>query len=296
MNTAAAIAPKNEIDTDVVSDETAQLIKTIGIPPCPAVLVEFTAETRKDEPDVRRLSHLINKDVALAAAVLKTVNSPFYGLAKKARTVQDALILLGLRQAGRLVSGLMLRQAFASSQSPAMAEFWDSSAKIALVSGYLARELGAAKLDEAHTFALFRDCGIPVLLIRYPEYEQLLAMTRSENERRRTEIERSRYGFDHAAVGATLAQSWHLPPETWQAIKAHNTYDLPAFAQEPNAARFTPLIALALLAERLHRINRGTFVADAWATEDAFIERALGSTDDRLEPLGNDIERLLQRD
>jgi HD-like signal output (HDOD) protein len=295
MDTAVAITPQSATDTDVVSDDAAQLIKNIGIPPCPAVLVEFMAETRKDEPDFRRLSHLINKDVALAAAVLKTVNSPFYGLGKQARTVQEALTLLGLRQAARLVADLMLRQAFASSQLPAMHEFWDSSAKIALVTGYLARELGSAKLDEAHTFALFRDCGVAILLIRYPEYAELLATTRNDNERQRSEIERSRYGFDHASVGATLAQSWHLPAEAWQAIAAHNTYAQPMFAQQPNSARFAPLIALALLAEQLHRTNCGTFDSAAWTTEQAFIEQILGPLQDRLEPLGNDIARLLQK-
>jgi HD-like signal output (HDOD) protein len=293
MNSAVAIAATNEVDTYVVSDEAAQLIKDIGIPPCPAVLLDFLAETRKEEPDLRRLSHLINKDVALSAAVLKTINSPFYGLAKKASTVHEALTVLGLRQAGQLVSGLMLRQAFATSKSPAMGEFWDSSSKIALVTGYLARELGVSKLDEAHTFALFRDCGMPVLLIRFPEYEQLLAMTRTENERRRTEIERSRYGFDHASVGATLAQSWHLPPDMWLAIKAHNTYDEAAFAQDPNRDRFAPRIALALLAEQLYRMGRHRYDAEAWAAEEAFIEQELGPVKDRLEPLGNDIARLV---
>ena len=225
----------SEASTDVVSPATAELIKEIGIPPCPAVLAEFMAEANREEPDFRRLSHLINKDVALAASVLKTINSPFYGLTRKARTVQDALALLGLRETSRLIAGLLLRQAFASSQSPAMYEFWDSSSRIAMIAAYLARELDVARLDEAHTFALFRDCGVPVLLTRYPEYENLLALTRCENERRRSEIERSRYGFDHALVSATLAQTWHLPADMWQAIRIHHTYDGPEFGQQPNS-------------------------------------------------------------
>jgi len=83
--------------------------------------------------------------------------------------VQDALALLGLRETSRLIAGLLLRRAFASSESPAMYEFWDASARIAMIAAYLARELAVARLDEAHTFALFRDCGVPVLLARYPE-------------------------------------------------------------------------------------------------------------------------------
>ena len=88
MDTAVATVSECAIETDEVSTEAAQLIKEIGIPPCPKVLVDFMAEAGKDEPDFLRLSHLINKDVALAASVLKTVNSPYYGLPRKARTAR----------------------------------------------------------------------------------------------------------------------------------------------------------------------------------------------------------------
>lgn len=281
--------------TDIVSPGAAELIKEIGIPPCPVVLAEFMAESNRDEPDFRRLSHLINKDVALAASVLKTINSPFYGLSKKARTVQDALALLGLRETSRIIAGLLLRRAFASSQSPAMYEFWDASSRVALIAAYLARELDVIRLDEAHTFALFRDCGVPVLLTRYPEYESLLASTRCENERRRTGLEHARYGFDHALVSATLAQTWHLPIDMWQSIRVHTLYDRPEFRSDRNWARAAPLIAVALLAEQLHRIHRGTYDSAVWETEEAFITEIIGPMSDRLEPLANDIASLLDQ-
>ena len=208
--------------------------------------------------------------------------------------MHDALTLLGLRQTSRLIAGLLLRKAFASSKSPAMFEYWDSSAKIALVSGYLAREFEAANLEEAHTFALFRDCGVPALLTRYPEYEQMLMQTRKENERRRCEMERAEFGFDHALVGATLAQSWHLSGETWHAIRIHTSYAEPGFCHGPHA-RYAKLIALALLAERLQRAHRDTFAAEAWTDEDAFIAQVLGPTEERLQPLAADIKRILQQ-
>lgn len=292
MDTAAI--PLSGTDTRPVSPAAEQLIKEIGIPPCPAVLAGFMAESHRDEPDFRRLSHLINKDVALAASVLKTINSPLFGSVRKARTVQDALALLGLRETSRVIAGLLLRRAFASSQSPAMYEFWDTSARTAMIAAYLARELGVARLDEAHTFALFRDSGIPVLLVRFAEYEDLLTLTRNENERRRNAIEQARYGFDHAQVSATLAQSWHLPPDLCHAIRIHATYDEPAFALCVRREAGL-LIALALLAEQLHRIHRGTYDSSVWVAEETFIADMLGPVHERLEPLAADIGRILEQ-
>lgn len=295
MHAAEAIQPHSPTFTSLSSPTAEQLVKEIGIPPCPAVLVEFMAESGKDDPDLRRLSHLVNRDGALAASVLKTVNSPLYGLSRKARTVQDALALLGLREAGRLIAGFLLRQAFASSTSPAMYEYWDASAHIALVAAYLARELGVARLDEAHTFALFRDCGMPVLLARYPDYEKLLNATRGGNERQRIETERLDYGYDHALVGATLAQTWHLPTEIWHAIRIHPTYGEPGFPKQQCAEPSVAWIALALLAEQLYRIHRGQYDADAWTAEEEFVAAVLGPVAERLEPLANDIAALMEQ-
>jgi HD-like signal output (HDOD) protein len=260
------------------------------------VLAEFMAESNRDEPDMRRLSHLVNKDVALAASVLKTVNSPLYGLARKARTVQDALTLLGLQEASRLIAGFLLRQAFASLNSPAMYEYWDASSHIALVAAYLAREFDAARRDEAHTFALFRDCGVPAMLARYPEYEGMLAENRSASDRHRVASERLAFGYDHALVGATLAQTWHLPAEMWHAIRIHASYCEPGFLADERGKSAAPWVALGLLAEQLHRIHRGCYEPDAWAAEDEFIAAVLGPVGERLEPLANDIAMLMEQD
>ena len=290
---AAMPAPDTDTDTVVATHSADALIKEIGIPPCPAVLVDFLAEARRDEPDFRRLSHLVNRDTALAASILKTINSPFYGLSKKAKTVQEALALLGLRETTRLISGLLLRRAFASCDTPAMQVYWEVSARVAMVSAYLARELHVAPLDEAHTFGLFRDCGIPVLLIRYPDYEQLMAETRGENEHRRSEMERTRYGFDHALVGATLAQSWHLPSEMWQAIRMHNSYDRTDDNAPSIPKRFATLMALGLLADRLVMTHRNMYDAQQWSAEERFVTDTLGVMEDRLTPLAGDIAKIL---
>ena len=293
MDATAALAFEQTTDPHVVSEDTVQLVNEVHIPPCPAVLIDFMAEMHKDDPDFRRLGHLIHTDPGLAASVMKTVNSPVYGTVKKARSVQDGLALLGLRPASMLVAGLMLRQAFTPSTSASMHEFWDSSARIAMISGYLAPKFEAGTREEAHTFALFRDCGIPILLNRYPDYEQLLTETRYENEFRRPEIERARYGFDHAVLGATLAQTWHLSNEMCQAIRFHNCCVETEYRDGAITDSCTRLICVALLAEQLYRIYRGTYDAEAWSAEDAMIAEVLGPVQDRLEPLGDEVARIL---
>ena len=64
--------------------EAERIVKQIGIPPCPAILTQLLQEMRADEPDFKQIGKLIAGDVGLAAALLKLVNSPFYGLATPA--------------------------------------------------------------------------------------------------------------------------------------------------------------------------------------------------------------------
>ena len=74
-------------DLEVLDREAEQIVKDIGIPPCPAILTKLMQEMREDEPDFKRIGKLIGGDVSLGAAMLKTVNSPFYGLNRKATSV-----------------------------------------------------------------------------------------------------------------------------------------------------------------------------------------------------------------
>ena len=99
-------------DFATLDREAEQIVKQLGIPPCPAVLTVFLREMRQDDPDLPKIGKLIGGDVSLAAAMIKTVNSPFYGLDNKATSVPQALALLGRRTVGNLVTGLLLRQAF----------------------------------------------------------------------------------------------------------------------------------------------------------------------------------------
>ena len=108
-------------------------------------------EIRAEEPDFLKISKLIGGDASLAAAMLHTVNSPFYGLRSKATSVQQAISLLGLRNVAQLVTGSLLRNAFPDCDSEWMEEYWESSSTIAQVSAVLAGKFKGFNRDEAYT-------------------------------------------------------------------------------------------------------------------------------------------------
>lgn len=257
----------------------------VGIPPCPAILTRFMDEAGKDEPDFNRLAAIIGSDVGISAGLIKTANSPYFGMRQRVRSVNEALTVLGLKASSRAVAGIILRNSFPNV--PNLERFWDASARIARLSGWLAQQLRIRGLmaEDAYTYGLFRDCGIPVLLRRFPGYEKVLAAANADATRSFTAVEDAGIPTNHAMVGCILAQSWWLPEEICLAIR--NQHDLTALESAgsdlPMLSR--RLIATAQLAEHIVQRQLGLSLTQEWQKLGAACLQILDIGEDRLEEL-----------
>lgn len=231
----------------------AQSLAGIEIPPRPVILDQIMGEMQSEDPNYRRLAALITSDIGLSAWMIKTANAPVFGYRTKARTVRDALTMLGLLMVLRTVAGFSLRQSL--PEPAALSGFWDAAARIAHLSAWLVRELGVVhgvRPQEAYTYGLFRDCGIPVLMRVTPDYAAVLDAARRETVAPFTQVESDRISLNHALVGASLGRSWYLPEEHCDAILHH--HDAPFIRSEPasdRAAATSRLIAIGHLADHL---------------------------------------------
>lgn len=277
-----AITNQKDLDTRMRIE-----IKDIGIPPRPQILVAIEQEMRKDEPDFIRMSDLISSDVALAAGLIKTANSPFFGFSKRVRTVKEALVVLGLRTVTRSIAGLALQKIF--PHTPSLERFWDASAKTALVAAWLAGKFrlpASVRPSDAYTFALFRDCGIPVLLIPFPEYTKVLQQANASSDREFTEIEDECLGVNHADVGAGLAEGWLLPPEMCEAISHHHSVThMIGEASDALTTSARIMIALAQTAEYLLGASSGLNQTCEWGKLGSACLSTLGISEDELADL-----------
>ena len=275
-----------------LDNEVERLVKQLEIPPCPAILTRIVREMHSDDPNLNQVSQWVAADVGLAAAMMKTVNSPLYGLRNKATSVQQALILLGLRNVAQLITGLLLRQAFPVAHSAAMERFWTTSAGHAAVCSYLARELKICDHNQAYTFGLFRDAGMPAMLNKKKaSYEDILDGTAFNGTAPITAIENERYGLTHAQVGAYFGTSWHLDESVWKAILLHHDYD-----KWPGRARELAVrtAALGLLSEEIfERHDRNRSCAE-WHLGGATVLAVLHIDEDRVEDLRVDVSQALE--
>lgn len=208
------------------SKAAEQVLNGIHLPPCPASLLAAMKEARSPDADMGRIVRLIGQDVGLSAPMLKLANSPYFGLRNKASSVQQAVAVLGLRNTVNLLSNVALR-ANVMPKLAGMDEFWDRSSMTALAASRIAAQVPGTSCDDAYTVGLFHDCGIPVLMQKYPDYlKNIDEISRISGNI--CETENTCYSTTHAVVGNLLARNWLLPPNMCRAILRH--HDLTVFA------------------------------------------------------------------
>ncbi len=230
--------------TQIESQVAENILKSIRIPPCPEIVVALMDEARREDVDFARLVKLISGDVGLAASMLKTANSPFFALRNKVSSVQQAVSVLGLKNLMQIVRGSALQNAL-GGEKVLMEGFWDRSSFTAVVASHMASNVDGVSREEAYTYGLFHDCGIPILMSKFPDYKDTLAASNRSAELIIV-IEDRHYATNHAIVGNMLARNWSLPDYISQAILVH--HDDGIFAKDSELA--TPLVC-ALVAIQL---------------------------------------------
>ncbi|WP_426174264.1 HDOD domain-containing protein [Massilia sp. TWR1-2-2] len=264
------------------ADPVDALIKSIRIPPRPSLLADLQRELAAADPSPTAIGRIIASDVGMSGALLKLANSPLYGSTRKAKSIDQAILFLGINQVAALMTGLLARQAI-PSDSAALAAFWDLSTRRAQAMVFLSHRLRIGAPDVAHTFGLFCDTGVALLLNRFPGYAATFEAACLDPQRRVTDIEDERHSTNHAAVGCLLARNWGLSSDVSVAILHHHDYSVIDDAATDDAVR--SLVALALLAERSLQAYQGHAVSLEWEKGGARACAYLGLSDDEITDL-----------
>ena len=275
---------------NAVCDEKTleRMLSGVDIPPCPALLVDIDKELRKDAPDQREVARLISKDVALSGHVMLIANSPAFSTGHKMVSIIQALNVLGTQQVFSLLVSQLLRLAMADPTDEPMDRFWETSAQTARLSAELARRLRCVRPDVAYTFGLFRDCGIPLLMKRFPQTRDVLRAANVAEELSFTDVEDEQLGTNHAVVGYFLARRWHLPSDVTDAILHHHDY-VELGPTRRVSDTISALVAVGVLAEHIIRLHAKGDGELEWAKAAPLacgvLNLSLSSADDLIEDM-----------
>lgn len=279
--------------TELAPKEADKILHGMVIPPRPTLLLRLEELQRSPSPSFTQIAQLISEDLTLSAAVLKAINSPFYALSNKIASVQQALHLLGLRNVGNIVRGFALKQAIDARCAEKMEMFWIQSSRVAHLAEYLARHLHGIVADEAYTFGLFHNCGMPLMLGRFADYQKTINQGETLSRADYIALENQRHKTSHNVVGYLLGRTWYLPEHINLAILNHHHYAIFSQAIDARSQPVANLIALASLAEHIVRAHSGQSEHPEWRQIEVVLLSHLGMLRTEYEDLADEAHTLL---
>jgi HD-like signal output (HDOD) protein len=186
------------------------ILQSVTIPPRPQALLTVAAEAKLPEPNVSVIAKAITSDIAISSAILQVCNSAAFRRTREISSIDQAVMILGLKRIIPLVKAVALKGSMANSKK--LESFWIRSTDIANGCVAVAKQLDKPELaDHAYMLGLFHDAGIPIMFQHFEEYADFLALAEAEGWDSYLDEERERFETGHSTIGAILAQQWKLP-------------------------------------------------------------------------------------
>ncbi len=203
----------------------SMLTKVNDLPALPHVVVRVMELTEDLNATAQDINATLSQDQAMTAKVLKLANSAFYGFPRRIATVTDATIFLGFKTVRSIVLAASVSEMLnkeITGYAMDQGELWRHSQSVAIASRIVAKKVKFPLIDIAYTAALLHDIG-KVILNSYmkEQYVEVLRAVEEDNVPFMI-AEDSVLGFNHANVGARIAEKWNLPAELVEAIAFHH--------------------------------------------------------------------------
>lgn len=186
---------------------------------------------------------MVSTDQAIAARVLRISRSTLYLRRQPPRTLQEAIVTVGLEGLRRILIAASARSAYHASDGVAEA-LWKHALATALAANELARAASGVAGGDDFVAGLLHDVGRLVFHLAAPDGYARLGHFDAE-------LEEELFGASHAAVGACLAEQWGLEDTVVEAIMFHH------------APGMSPLGDRIAMADRIaHEIHFGSVTGE----------------------------------
>jgi len=232
-----------------------RLAKIIDLPTLSVVANNIIQITQSPKSSALEVGRVISQDQALVSRILRIANSTFYGFPGKITTIPHAVVILGFTNIRNLVLTASISKMFSSKGGDGDFDregFWKHSVACGVTSKLIAKRLGLKNLEEVFIWGLLHDIGKLVLDTYFNEEFTRVVCLVKEKEILLRDAEQELLGFDHAAVGANVADRWNLPPALIKVIRFHHN---PTQASE--SMRMVAIVHLADVLCRAIGIGNG---------------------------------------
>lgn len=205
--------------------EDKQLFHNIrNLPTLPFIAVKVMDAVNNPRSSASDLAKIISSDEALAAKVLRLVNSAYYGFPNPITTITHAVAILGFNTLRTLVVGISISGLFSNRPGDLFDRkaLWSHSVATAIGAKALARRVGYPNHEEMFLAGLLHDVGKIILdMYVHDEFIKAVELGKAKNIPLYM-AEREVLGATHAEVGKLIGDQWKLPSVLTEAIRWHH--------------------------------------------------------------------------
>ena len=209
----------NEIAENIATDD-------IVLPSLPEVAHYIQTQFESEGFSLIEVSHLVGKDPALAARMVKAAKTPFYRSIHPVESVRDAVLRMGAKATKSIAFCQLRESAFNARQAvikKCVNDVWQKSIDIAAISCALSRRYSVLTPDRALLGGLLHDIG-SLLLLTYLDEKVTLPDTVDNLDRL--------FDLQSVRIGRMLIKHWDLDMELLEVVEQrHNwqrQHDAPA--------------------------------------------------------------------
>jgi HD-like signal output (HDOD) protein len=223
----------------------------VDLPAMPTTVLRVVKAIEEGDASASQVERIIVGDAAITSKVLKTVNSPYFGMPRQVTSISQAITILGMNQLRNVTLSIGVLNAL-SSTSPRIQAIqrtsWEASFASASCATRIARSrnVSNAIVESILIGGLLHDIGQLFLLTLFNvPYSEVLTRSKRMNHPLH-QVERQVLGTTHAELGASLAERWSFPSDLVSMIRLHDG--------EVADTELTPQVCCVHLSDRL--VNR----------------------------------------
>lgn len=235
------------------SERLQVVVGALGdLPPLPATYSKLSQMSQDPDVSMDSVAAVVERDPSITAAVLRIINSAYFGLPRRVSSVRETVRYLGIVPLRNLVLTVELFEGLAHGRRAQALQ------QEALLRAYAMRELlGRTPLaEQAFIAGVLADVGSLLVLAKLP-LDAMAIDKAVEAGRLPWIVQQERLGCTSAVIGAQLLARWNLPAALVEALALR--HEAPRGSPAPNVTTALSLVSAVEWSLRAPESLRGDF-------------------------------------
>lgn len=191
----------------------------------PHIAIKLTKLISDEKSTMRDFENMIKMDPTLVLRVLRSANSPYYGLRQKVNSISRAVVVIGINNLRNMIVTEGLKEIFKDDNKKnafSRNRLWLHCAAVSICSQMIMERIFGFNGEDAFLCGILHDIGMIVEDQTETDLFTQVCNACDDNSKPITDYEKEIFGTDHCQIGYLLAKEWQLPIEVQEGIQQHH--------------------------------------------------------------------------